>query len=154
MTQHPITINLSSELLSYNLTGKWNDYIHVQKTVIGVLKSEGFFENNVVTNTDSGMIIRISTKGIRETLGSSSRFQTLPRELKELKIATLRSLPALIETGTLTEDDIPNTHGNTALYAYIVNHIIIDAKTYRVRISIKKKIGSNIFWIHNVDCIF
>lgn len=152
MAKHPITINLSTELDSYNLTGKWNNYISVQKVIIGILKSEGFFKDNIVTNIDSGMVIRISTKGIRETLGSSNRFQTLPRMLKELKIATLRSLPDLIETGTLTEDNITNFHGdNNTFYAYIINHAIINNQLYRVRISIKKKIGSNLFWIHNVD---
>ena len=51
------------------------------------------------------MIIRITAKGIKETLGIGNRFQTLPRELKELKIATIRFLPEIIKTGHVTEDN-------------------------------------------------
>ncbi len=152
MTKHPIKIDLVSELNSYNLTGKWNDYISVQKTVIGILKTEGFFDNNMVTNIDSGMVIRITAKGIKETLGIGNRFQTLPRELKELKIAAIRFLPDIIQTGYLTEDNVINAHRNGDLFAYIRSSAIINETIYQIRISIKKKIGSNIFWIHNVDC--
>ncbi|MBE5952485.1 MAG: hypothetical protein E7260_13040 [Lachnospiraceae bacterium] len=147
-----IEINLKSELAFYNLEGKWNDYIGIQKSVINTLKATRFFDNNVVKNEISNMFIRINPKGIKETLGSSKRFQTLPRKLKELKIATLRSLPDIIRHGVLTEDNVPNTHRNNSLFAYITNNIKIDEYTYQVRVSIKKKVGSNIFWIHNIDC--
>lgn len=62
-----ITIGLQEELDTYNLEGKWNDHIGVQKCVIGTLKEEGFLENNVVVNEKSGMVVRISAKGIKET---------------------------------------------------------------------------------------
>lgn len=34
-----ISINTKDELSLYNLEGKWNDYIAVQKEVIAILKS-------------------------------------------------------------------------------------------------------------------
>ena len=89
-------ISTEEQLSTFNLEGKWNDYIGVQKEVIPVLRKEGFFDNNEVINEESGMIVRINSKGIKETLGSGKRFQTLPRELKEYKVATLRSLPNII----------------------------------------------------------
>lgn len=36
-------------------------------------------------------------------------------------------------------------------FAYIGNEIMIDDEVVRVRISVKKKVGSNHFWIHNID---
>lgn len=55
------------------------------------------------------MIIEITKKGIKETLGSEKRFQNLPRKLKELKIATIRSLPELIRNANLIRDNVLNT---------------------------------------------
>lgn len=43
-----VSINSKDELSLYNLEGKWNDYIAVQKEVIGVLKSENFFEQSSI----------------------------------------------------------------------------------------------------------
>lgn len=82
-----ITINLQEVLTGYNLEGKWNDYIGVQKCVISTLKEEGFFYNNEVINEKSRMVVRISTKGIKETLGKGNRFQNLPKALKQFKVA-------------------------------------------------------------------
>ena len=145
-------INSDEQLATYNLEGKWNDYIGVQKEVVRVLKDEGFFDDATVSNNESGMSIRITTKGIRETLGSGNRFQTLPKKLKINKVATIRSLPKLIETGVVIEDNVENSHDeNGYQYAYIGNEIVIDGEKYGVRISIKKKVGSNHFWIHNID---
>lgn len=146
------SINLQKELASYDLVGKWNDYIGIQKSVIGTLREEGFFENNVVENVESGMLIRITAKGIKETLGAGKRFQALPKVLKELKIATLRSLPEIIHQGIILEDDVENLHKREDyMFAYIVSNIRIDGEEYRVRVSVKKKIASNIFWIHHID---
>ena len=63
-------IKLCEELASYDVDKKWNDYIGLQKSIIDTLRSEGFFENNVVENMESGMLVRITTKGIKETLGA------------------------------------------------------------------------------------
>ena len=92
------------------------------------------------------------TKGIRETLGNGNRFQTLPKKLKEYKVATIRYLPEIIKTGMVIEFDASNSHDKEGYrYAYIGNEILIDGEIVGVRISIKKKVGSNHFWIHNVD---
>lgn len=83
-------ICMQDELLHYNLEGKWNDYIGVQKEVMNVLKEGDFFVDSEVTNKQTGMIIKINAKGIKETIGPGMRFQALPKKLKQLKIATLR----------------------------------------------------------------
>ena len=145
-------IGLQKELDTYHLSGKWNDYVGVQKRVVNILKEEGFFENNIVVNDDSKMVIRITAKGIKETLSKGKRFQNLPRRLKELKVATLRSIPMLIQLGTLFADDVQNIHGENSVFAYLTHEIMIDEEVYKVRISIKRKAGSNIFWMHNIDC--
>ena len=78
--------------------------------------------------------------------------QTLPKKLKMYKVAVIRSLPELIKTGYLIEDDVANSHSeNGYKYAYIGNRAIIDGVVVGIRIAIKKKIGSNHFWIHNID---
>lgn len=35
-----VNIDLASEIASYNIDGKWNDYIGVQKNVIETLRNE------------------------------------------------------------------------------------------------------------------
>lgn len=147
-----ISISTKEELSLYNLEGKWNDYVGVQKEVLKVLREEKFFEENEVINKELGMAIRITSKGIRETIGNGNRFQTLPKKLKMYKIATLRYLMDLISDGFIIEIDAPNSHDSSGYsYAYIGNEILIDGNLVRVRISIKKKIDSNHFWIHNID---
>lgn len=145
-------INLVAELLKYNVDGKWNDYVGLQKKIVNVLKKEGYFENNEVVNRESGMAIRITTKGVKETLGKGKRFQNLPKTIKQLKVATLRYLPQIIENGNVLENRVPNMHGENALFAYIYKNVKIDNTVYGVRIAVKQRIGDNIFWIHNIDC--
>ena len=147
-----VSINTEEELSLYNLDGKWNDYIAVQKEVLRVLREEGFFEQDYVMNLESELVIRITSKGIMETLGNGNRFQTLPKKLKQYKVATLRELPILIETGNMVDVDAENSHDKSGYhYAYICNEVFIDGKRLGVRISVKKKVGSNHFWIHNID---
>ena len=147
-----IRISTKDELSLYHLEGKWNDYIGVQKEVLRVLREKKWFENNDVINKGTNLQIRIVSKGIRETLGNGNRFQTLPKKLKEYKVATLRYLPELIKTGIVIEINAPNSHDKDGYkYAYIRNDILMDGELVGVRISIKKKVGSNHFWIHNVD---
>lgn len=68
------------------------------------------------------------------------------------KVATIRYLPALICDGIVTEIDEANSHDAEGYrYAYISNEILIDGSVVGVRISIKKKVDSNHFWIHNID---
>ena len=78
-----IRINTQDDLSLYNLEGKWNDFIAVQKEVIAVLKEEKYFNDNIINNIESGLFIKINPKGIKETIGAGMRFQRLPRKLKE-----------------------------------------------------------------------
>lgn len=57
-------------------------------------------------------------------MGTGKRFQILPKKLKQYKIATLR---------------------------YLKTDIMIDDNKLGIRITIKKKIGANWFWTHNID---
>lgn len=94
----------------------------------------------------------LCTKGIRETLGNGNRFQKLPKHFKMLKVATIRSLPAIICTGHLWADNVENIHQeNGYMFAYINNTILVDEKPVNVRVAIKKKVSTNYFWIHNID---
>ena len=133
-----------------------NDYIGVQKAVISTLAEEGFFDNSIVVNKDSGMTIEITKDGIKETLGSEMRFEKLPRELKELKLQTLRMLPTLIEKAKLKEDSALNIHNpNSKLkYAYLTQDITIhdgqNNHKYTLTIAIRKSQQKNKFWIHEI----
>lgn len=147
-----INIDTKEELSLYNLEGKWNDYIGAQKEVLRVLREENFFEVYSSIKTKSGLCIRITSKGIRETIGNGNRFQTLPKKIKQYKVATIRYLPYLLQTGVVIDGDVENSHDKDGYrYAYIGNEIRIDEETVGVRISIKKKVDSNHFWIHNID---
>lgn len=98
------------------------------------------------------MLIKINTKGIKETLGTGKRFQALPKKLKQYKIATLLHLKQIIENAELLADYVENKHEkNGYMFAYFANEILLDDKVVSIRISVKKKISSNWFWIHNID---
>lgn len=147
-----ISINSKDELSLYDLGGKWNDYIAVQKEVIAVLKEKKFFEQDNIVNDNTNMIIRLTARGIKETLGNGTRFQYLPKKVKTQKISTLRYLPLLIKDANLVEDGVENYHGNgTNRFAYLTNKIVIDDDVYNVRIVVRKKVESNHFYIHHVD---
>lgn len=146
-----INVDLDEELKKYNIENKLNDYIAVQKAVVNHLKETGFFDkNSTVVNEETGMQIRINPRGIKETLANGKRFQSLPRELKKLKIATIEQLPKIIKRGELIEDNIENTHGENSLYAYFETPVEINGGNYKVRVNIRKTIETNKFWIHNV----
>ena len=150
--ENRILIN-RNELKKYDLDGKWNDYIAVQKEILRVLREEGFFNENVVYNMETGMKIRISPRGIRETLGNGNKFQRLPKELKEYKVITLGSLKEIIAEAHLIADNVENIHMEQMdTFAYFRKVVFIDENVeIIVRISIKKKIGSNHFHIHHID---
>ena len=65
-----LSISTEKELSIYHLEGKWNDYVGVQKEVISVLSKLKFFENKDVVNVETGMVVRITTRGIKETIGN------------------------------------------------------------------------------------
>ena len=133
-----------------------NDYVNVQKSVIDTLRTENFFngETNVAEVGSTGMIVEITPRGIRETLGPGNRFGTLSRNLKELKLATIRSLPDIIRTSTLTEAgaDVENRHNenSSVRYSYLKSQAEIDGKPYEVTVTIRKSPQKNLFWIHEV----
>lgn len=146
------SINMEQELALYNLDEKWNDYIGVQKEVLTVLQKENFFEDNDVVNLKTGMKIRINAKGIKETIGKGKRFQTLPKKLKMYKVSTIRHLKEIIKNAEMLEDNVKNIHeDNGYTFAYLKNEILLDGEIVKIRISVKKKISSNWFWIHNID---
>ena len=142
-------VDIQKEISSYGVEQKMNDYIGLQKTIIPILEEEGFFTE--VINEETGMVIEITKKGIKETLGSEKRFQNLPRKLKELKIATIRSLPELICNANLIEDNILNSHGNSSRYAYFVIGVNISGISLNVRITVQKTSAKNKFWLHIID---
>ena len=147
-----ISINTKDELLLYDLEGKWNDYIGVQKEVLTVLKKQNFFENGDILNRTTNMLVRLTARGIKETLGNGNRFQYLPKEVKIQKIVTIRLLPKLLEDSKLLEDEVENYHGESNdRFAYFVNQVIIDGIKYNIRITVRKKVGSNHFYIHHID---
>ena len=146
-----ISINSKDELSLYDLEGKWNDYVGVQKEVLKVLREQNYFKEMYVENVESKMCVRITAKGIRETLGNGNRFKSLPKRLKICKVSTIRSLPDIIKSGHLIKDNVENIHDEDYLFAYIGNEVLLDGEKIRIRIAVKKKISTNYFWIHNID---
>lgn len=145
-------ICMNEELMYYNLAGRWNDYIGVQKEVLNVLRKENFFSESEVINVQTGMVIKINAKGIKETIGPGMRFQALPKKLKQLKVATIRRLKRIVEIAELVEDNIPDYHHKDGYaFAYLLSKIMIDEEIVYIRITVKKKIAVNWFWIHNID---
>ena len=52
----------------------------------------------------------------------------------------------------MIEDEVDNIHVEDGYkFAYIGNEVEIDGNPVKVRVSIKKKLNSNQFWIHNID---
>lgn len=147
-----LSISTETELSIYRLDGKWNDYIGVQKEVISVLTQLDFFANKDITNVETGMVVRITARGIKETIGNGKRFQTLPKNVKKQKIATIRMLPLLIREGKILEDDVENYHASYGdKFAYFIAPILIDEIIHNIRIVVRKKINSNHFYIHHID---
>ena len=151
METYSLYINIDEEVKSYKIEDKLNDYIAVQKQVIPILENENFY--GCVKNNATGMEIDIGKKGIKETLGNGKRFQKLPRKFKELKIATLRSLPNMLENALLKEDNVQNKHGNGSEYMYFEVNIEIQQEIYNVRFDVKKTPQKNKFWIHGIHII-
>lgn len=149
VARHVLDINIQNEISSFGVEQKMNDYIGMQKVVLPELEKQGLFRE--VINKESGMIIEITKKGIKETFGSGNRFQSLPRKLKELKIATLRNLPEIIQEAHLVKDNVLNFHGNAAEYAYLALEVDINGLFAQVRIDVKKTPAKNKFWLHMID---
>ncbi len=150
-----INIDKDSEINKFNLRGL-NDYIHVQKTVYQTLKNEGFFSdgNNrrKVKNADTGIEVEIGRDGINETFGKGNRYSNLPRELKEFKLATVRSLPNIIKYGEVVDSNVNNYHNDKSnlQYSYIEHPVIINGKPYYVIVDIRQSLEKNKFWMHGI----
>lgn len=74
---YPLDINIQGEIASFGVEKKMNDYIGVQKVVLPELEKQDFFRE--IVNEETGMVIEITRKGVKETLGSGKRFQSLPK---------------------------------------------------------------------------
>ncbi len=145
-------ISIKEELSFYDLEGRWNDYIGVQKAIIHVLKTNSYFDNGEIINDETGMTIRITPRGIKETIGNGNRFQSLPKKVKEQKIATLRVLPILVKEAKLIKDEVQSYHEKrNETFAYFISKILIDGEIHDVRIVVKKKVSTNHFYIHHID---
>lgn len=144
-----ICINVSDEIKSFNVENKLNDYIGVQKEVLPRLEAENFFGE--IINDETGMVIAITKKGIKETLGSSKRFQNLPRALKELKVATIRKLPVIIKNAHLILKKSGNIHGDAAEFAYFEMEASMNNVPVRISLDVKRTSAKNKFWIHYID---
>ena len=145
-------ICMEEELSKFDLEGKWNDYIGMQKEIIRVLKKNGYFDCQSIQNDETGMEIRITPKGIKETFGKGNRFQTLPKLVKKYKVCTVSVLPELIKEANLIKDNVQNYYSETGYeFAYFRSSIYIDRELHMVRIAIKKKINTNHFYIHHID---
>ena len=134
------SICMEQELSIYNLDRKWNDFVGVQKEIISVLKEKGYFENRDIVNLETGMLVRLTPRGIKETIGNGKRFQNLPKAVKLQKVATLRILPSLIREGNLLENNVPNYYSKGGeQFAYFMCKLLIDNEVHSVRIAVKKK---------------
>ena len=144
-----LQVDIQKEISNYGVEQKMNDYVGLQKTILPILEQEDFFRE--VINEETGMVIEITKKGIKETLGSGRRFQKLTRKLKELKIAIIRKLPELIRKAHLSQDDVINFHGDSPRYAYFVIQAELNELDVRIRIVVKKTSAKNRFWLHMID---
>ena len=133
-----------------------NDYVHVQKQVLSTLNAENFFndeggKSKTVINKDSGMVIVINKKGIKETFNNKNYFN-YSRNLKLAKLASIRKIPELIEKGKLILDDEKNYHRNNSSikYAYIVCETKINGKNANIKITVRKSPQNNKFWVHHI----
>ncbi len=133
---------------------KINDYRHVQIQVFNTLANEGFFDENasrIVTNANSGMKVEINESGIEEAFDPKN-YGNHGKRLKILKLASIRHVPDIIENGTLTFDNEKNYHNDNSnvKYAYIEGQTILNGKPVAIRITVRKSLQKNKFWVHNI----
>ncbi len=138
---------------SFGIT-KINDYRHVQIQVFNTLVNEGFFDekaSRIVTNANSGMKVEINESGIEEAFDPKN-YGNRGKRLKILKLASIRHVPDIIENGTLTFDNEKNYHNDNSnvKYAYIESQTILNGKPVTIRITVRKSLQKNKFWVHNI----
>lgn len=144
-------------LTSFNIEeGKLNDFVYIQRAVENTLESEGFYtdkENRSTTirNSDSGMIIEINKKGIKETLDKNN-FGKLGKNLKYLKLSTIKQLPDIIKKGKIILDNASNykNKNSTVSYCYILGNAKVSDIPLEVKITIRKSSQKNKFYVHHI----
>lgn len=153
-----LTVNYKNEFEYYGIkdtANELNDYVGIQKTVINKLKNDNFFNTNnrnIVVNADTDIVVEISPDGIAETLSKGKRYATLPREIKNAKIATIRSLPEMIKYAEVVESKQENYYGNKNADFLVLTHpVLADNVSYDVEIKIKQSPKKNKFYIHNLS---
>ena len=72
---YTLDINIGEEIRNLGVGEKMNDYIGVQKIIPPILEQQDFFGE--IVNDESGMVIEITRKGIKETLGNGKNSQLL-----------------------------------------------------------------------------
>lgn len=132
-----------------------NNISYTQSKVKNKLKQNNFFNTNnrnISVNADTSVVVEISPDGIDETLSYGNKFQTIPRKVKEAKIATIRSLPEMIKYAEVKEQNQKNYHGNKSKFLVLTHPAIVDGIAYEVEIKVKKT-SKNKFYIHNLTLI-
>lgn len=151
-----VNINFEDELNYYgipNTARVLNDYVGVQKSVLSKLKADNFFNknNNIVVNADTDIVVEITPNGIRETLSSNKRYASLPRIIKEAKLATIRNLPDMIKYAEVKELNQSNYHKNKMISYLVLEHpCTVNGSNFNVEIKIRKTPQGNKFYIHNL----
>ena len=138
---------------SFGIT-KVNDYRQVQIKVFDTLVNEGFFDENkrrIITNADSKMQVEINESGIEEAFDPKN-YGNRGKKLKILKLASIRNITDVIENGTLVLDNDKNYHNDKSnvKYAYIENQINLNGKLVTIRVTVRKSLQKNKFWVHNI----
>lgn len=135
------------------------NYEQVQEKVFGTLMNEGFFtdavsRNRFDTNEETGMVIETNKSGIDETF-CRENYAVLGRFKKILKLATIRELPNAIKYGRLIEDEVRNEHGKNrgTKYAYFRYDTRIDGVDVTLKITVRKSLQKNKFWVHSLETI-
>ncbi len=132
------------------------DFIHVQRQVFGTLVDEGFFTDEEArsrtdVNEETGMEIETNKSGIYETFDRDN-YGIRGRNIKFIKLATVRQLPEIIKNGTLIEDNVLNSHNNSSnvSFSYIEHEIDVDGTPVTIKVSVKKTPQKNKLWVHSV----
>jgi len=155
MSKKKNIIEISSDISKYNIDNIYNKE-EVEKKVIKYLENKFLSDNTIskpIKNLDSGMLIEIWRKGIRETFGNDRYYMKLPKNIKIAKIASMDSLAKLIKYAKVKVKNIPNYHSSRSKvkFMYLENYAKIDNQEYLVTIDIRMTPkGKNKFYIHNL----
>lgn len=133
-----------------------NDSIEVQRKVFSALQKNGFFTDEARTrridvNEETGMEIETNKSGINETF-SYKNFVVNSNETKIIKLATITSLPSIIQKGKIIENDVPHAKNtnSSATYAYLLGSVYIDNIPIDVKVTVRKSPRKNKFWVHHI----